>query len=644
MCQEMGKPLAQGKAEVMKCAYLVDWYAENGAEFLKDTEYPALPGFQKSFVTYQPLGLILSIMPWNFPMWQVTNKVLEHPSIQGVALTGSEVAGRAAVVELGGSDAYAILADCDLDMAAEAVVNARVANSGQTCIAPKRAIVEKSVKAAFEQKVVEKISRKKYGVDYGPLVHPVGRDQVAKQVVETQSQGAKLLCGGPDVKVPTSDCGKSFFPPTVLTDVRPGMTAFETEIFGPVISIIEAEDELEVIRLANQTHYGLAGAIFTSDLQKGERMAVKDIDAGMCFVNDFVRSDPSLPFGGVKSSGLGRECAAFGMLEFVNVKTICVNGFVTHWTSEGRPLESVNELLHFYVRRLSRVLVTFWLAMLWAVYLQHKNGQELQVDYVVRCLCLVEQWVHWCPNGPSWFVFALLPSWILYPLTRKLAFLFLSSAGPAVYLLLVHGNITMQEHSDMTFWPPSQMSDFVLGMTTAALVRRGGKYLHFLADFSLLVVVLVVFLLPRPATTWALHLNGWEPMLDHGLAPLLAAFILGSCADRERPGWCARLLAHPALVSLGEMSFEVYIFQRPVHDTFELFTATDEMDVQHLDITSPASQTAHLVSVAQGLLGLLAGPLGLCWRLQKLCGGSSGAVPAGPKIGALAASCAAPVR
>ncbi|CAK9014633.1 unnamed protein product, partial [Durusdinium trenchii] len=386
MCQEMGKPLAQGKAEVMKCAYLVDWYAENGAEFLKDTEYPALPGFQKSFVTYQPLGLILSIMPWNFPMWQVvrmgvptlmagngvllkhapncfgssllceellkdllpdglfrsmildvpqTNKVLEHPSIQGVALTGSEVAGRAvaakagsllkkAVVELGGSDAYAILADCDLDMAAEAVVNARVANSGQTCIAPKRAIVEKSVKAAFEQKVVEKISRKKYGVDYGPLVHPVGRDQVAKQVVETQSQGAKLLCGGPDVKVPTSDCGKSFFPPTVLTDVRPGMTAFETEIFGPVISIIEAEDELEVIRLANQTHYGLAGAIFTSDLQKGERMAVKDIDAGMCFVNDFVRSDPSLPFGGVKSSGLGRECAAFGMLEFVNVKTICV--------------------------------------------------------------------------------------------------------------------------------------------------------------------------------------------------------------------------------------------------------------------------------------------------------------------------------
>ncbi|CAK9084922.1 Hypothetical protein (Fragment) [Durusdinium trenchii] len=275
---------------------------------------------------------------------------------------------------------------------------------------------------------------------------------------------------------------------------------------------------------------------------------------------------------------------------------VVVSGFVTHWTSEGRPLESVNELLHFYVRRLSRVLVTFWLAMLWAVYLQHKNGQELQVDYVVRCLCLVEQWVHWCPNGPSWFVFALLPSWILYPLTRKLvylaeeigggagllffqAFLFLSSAGPAVYLLLVHGNITMQEHSDMTFWPPSQMSDFVLGMTTAALVRRGGKYLHFLADFSLLVVVLVVFLLPRPATTWALHLNGWEPMLDHGLAPLLAAFILGSCADRERPGWCARLLAHPALVSLGEMSFEVYIFQRPVHDTFELFTATDEMDV-----------------------------------------------------------------
>ncbi|CAL1159487.1 unnamed protein product [Cladocopium goreaui] len=387
MCQEMGKPVAQGKAEVLKCAYLVDWYAKHGAEFLKDTEYPALPGFSKSFVTYQPLGLILAIMPWNFPMWQVIrmgiptlmagnavllkhahncfgsglfceellkqlelpeglfrslivdvpeiHQVLEHPLVQGVALTGSEVAGRAvaakagsllkkAVVELGGSDAYAILADCDLAQAAAAVVDARVANSGQTCIAPKRVIVEKQVKAAFEELVLERVKAKQYGVDYGPLVHPIGRDQVAKQVRDSMAEGARLLHGGPEVAKPSDDCGKSFFPPTVLTDVQPGMTCFEHEIFGPVIAIIEAEDEAEVIRLANQTKYGLAGAVFTRDLEKGQRMAVKDLEAGMCFVNDFVRSDPSLPFGGVKASGLGRECAAFGMLEFVNVKTICV--------------------------------------------------------------------------------------------------------------------------------------------------------------------------------------------------------------------------------------------------------------------------------------------------------------------------------
>eukprot|EP00439_Symbiodinium_sp_Y106_P047972 s5663_g6.t1 len=386
VCQEMGKPVQQGKAEVLKCAYLVDWYVENGAKFLEDTEYPALPGFQKSFVTYQPLGTVLSVMPWNFPIWQVirmgiptlmagnavllkhapncfgsglacedmlaqldiphglfrsliidvpqVSTVLEHPSVQGVALTGSEGAGRAvaakaggllkkAVIELGGSDAYAVLADADLDVAADAVVNARVANSGQTCIAPKRAIVDKRIKAAFEQKVLEKVASKKYGVDFGPLVHPKGRDDVAAQVQESQAQGARLLCGGPS-EPPTGDCGTSFYPPTVLTDVKPGMTAFETEIFGPVIAIIEAEDEEDILRLANQTSYGLAGAVFTKDVQKGERLAVKEIEAGMCFVNDFVRSDPSLPFGGVKNSGLGRECAAFGMLEFVNVKTICV--------------------------------------------------------------------------------------------------------------------------------------------------------------------------------------------------------------------------------------------------------------------------------------------------------------------------------
>jgi len=388
MCKEMGKPVAQGKAEVLKCAYLVDWYAQHGASFLRDVEHPALPGFQKSYVSYQPLGVVLSIMPWNFPMWQVirmgvptmmagngvllkhapncfgtallceellnslpgvprdlfrslvidvpqVDAVLGHDAVQGVALTGSELAGRAvaskaggllkkAVIELGGSDAYAVLADADLDVAAEAVVAARVLNAGQVCIAPKRAIVDKSVKTAFEQKVLDKLAKRTYGVDFGPLVHAKARNDVAAQVEETRAAGAKLLAGGVDAPVPEGDCGDAFFAPTVLTDVKPGMTAFDKEIFGPVISIIEADNEQHAIELANRSPYGLGGAVFTQDRAKGEHIAVQELEAGMCFVNDFVRSDPSLPFGGVKNSGLGRECAAFGMLEFVNVKTICV--------------------------------------------------------------------------------------------------------------------------------------------------------------------------------------------------------------------------------------------------------------------------------------------------------------------------------
>eukprot|EP00443_Scrippsiella_acuminata_P077538 CAMPEP_0115445274 /NCGR_PEP_ID=MMETSP0271-20121206/38829_1 /TAXON_ID=71861 /ORGANISM="Scrippsiella trochoidea, Strain CCMP3099" /LENGTH=400 /DNA_ID=CAMNT_0002871235 /DNA_START=75 /DNA_END=1278 /DNA_ORIENTATION=- len=314
MCKEMGKPTVQGKAEVLKCAYLVDWYAEHGASFLKDEEHPALPGFQKSYVSCN--GVLLKHAPNCFGSALLCEElfkalpgvpqdifrslvidvpqvdaVLEHDAVQGVALTGSEGAGRAvaakaggllkkAVIELGGSDAYAVLADADLDVAAEAIVNARVLNAGQVCIAPKRAIVDKSVKGAFEQKVLDKLAQKKYGVDFGPLVHAKARQDVAAQVEETAAAGAKVLAGGVGAPVPESDCGDAFFAPTVLTDVKPGMTAFDKEIFGPVISIIEAEDEQHAIALAN--------------------------------------------FGGVKNSGLGRECSAFGMLEFINVKTICV--------------------------------------------------------------------------------------------------------------------------------------------------------------------------------------------------------------------------------------------------------------------------------------------------------------------------------
>jgi len=255
--------------------------------------------------------------------------------VRGVALTGSEAAGRAvaakagyllkkAVIELGGSDPYVLLADADLDQAAEAVVNARVLNTGQVCIAPKRVIVDRRVKPDFERLVLEKLAKKVYGVDYGPLASAAFREQVASQVMASQAGGAKLLAGGTDVPAPAGDTGGAFMAPTVLTDVQPGMVAFDEEIFGPVISIIEAEGEGHAVELANQSRFGLGGAVFTRDQARGELIAKDSIEAGMCFVNDFVRSDPSLPFGGIKSSGMGRECHMFGMHEFTNIKTICV--------------------------------------------------------------------------------------------------------------------------------------------------------------------------------------------------------------------------------------------------------------------------------------------------------------------------------
>ncbi|CAE8615341.1 unnamed protein product [Polarella glacialis] len=246
--------------------------------------------------------------------------------------------------------------------------------------------------------------------------------------------------------------------------------------------------------------------------------------------------------------------------------------------------------------------------MAFACWALAMTGTHWDIAYLVKCALFVEQWFEWCPNGPSWFVFALLPSWILYPFTRKVVVaaeaqfgdlglwalllgLWALSFGPALVLLVLHGNITMQQHSDMMFWPPSQMADFAIGMTTAAMVRRrsclqtGGWPIEssaLLADISLSVIVGVVFFLPRPPRTWALHLNGWEPLLDHGLALAIAGFLLGSCTEQEdcKPvGLGAKLLGHPALASLGEMSFEVYIFQRPMHDIFALFFDADSPEV-----------------------------------------------------------------
>lgn len=384
---EMGKPIPQAEAELKKCAMLIDWYAEHGPGLLADTPRPALPGFRNCFVTYQPLGVILSVMPWNFPFWQAlrmavptmlagnavvlkhasncqgsalmveeiikaanvpenlfrtlvipsgqVNAVLENPLVRGVALTGSTHAGQTvaakagsllkkAVIELGGSDGYAIFEDADLDVAAKAVVDGRMVNTGQSCIGPKRVIVHKAIRAEFEKKVVANLAAKKYGTDWGTLVNAAAREEISEMIDSSVAAGAKVILGGTNVALPDGDCGEAFVHPTVLSGVKPGMDVFDKEVFGPVIPIIEADSDEHAVELANQSEFGLGGAVFTKDLEKGSRVATQEMESGMCFVNDFVRSDPSLPFGGIKTSGLGRECAEFGLREFTNIKTIAV--------------------------------------------------------------------------------------------------------------------------------------------------------------------------------------------------------------------------------------------------------------------------------------------------------------------------------
>jgi succinate-semialdehyde dehydrogenase/glutarate-semialdehyde dehydrogenase len=229
------------------------------------------------------------------------------------------------VLELGGSDPYVVLEDADLEMAADACVSSRLINSGQSCIAAKRFIVLEPVRRRFEELFVEKMKARKTGdplepgVDLGPLARRDLRDAVHQQVQATVAAGARVLLGG---TVP--DGPGAFYPPTVLTDVKKGMTAFDEEVFGPVAAIVPAKDEAEAIRLANDSPFGLGAAVFTRDLARGERIAARALEAGNCFVNAFVRSDPRLPFGGIKESGYGRELSSFGIREFVNIKTVYV--------------------------------------------------------------------------------------------------------------------------------------------------------------------------------------------------------------------------------------------------------------------------------------------------------------------------------
>ncbi len=383
---EMGKPIMQAREEIEKCAITLEYYAQNGEKFLADQEVKTEA--HKSYITFKPLGIILGIMPWNFPYWQVfrafgpiamggnvmilkhasnvsgcaleiekiiikagapigllttlllpvnrVDRLINNPAIAAITLTGStqsgkhvaEAAGRnlkKCVLELGGSDAYIILEDADIEKAAEICVNGRLKNSGQSCVAAKRFIVIKSIYNAFEKALTEKMKKIAFGdpLDEKNIVGPMARfdlrDILHKQVENSILQGAKLLCGGyiPEEK-------GAYYPPTVLGKVKKGMVAYNEELFGPVAAIIEAKDEKEAFKIANDSIYGLGGGVISGNQERAERLAVEELEAGSCFINDFVHSDPRLPFGGIKQSGFGREIGTFGIMEFMNIKTIYV--------------------------------------------------------------------------------------------------------------------------------------------------------------------------------------------------------------------------------------------------------------------------------------------------------------------------------
>ena len=386
MTKEMGKPIKQSIAEAEKCAWVCEYYADNAEKFLSQKEIPT--GSTKSFISFQPIGIVLAIMPWNFPFWQVfrfaspalmagnvgilkhasnvqgcaieieklfleagfpkfafsnlvigskkVRNVIKNSKISAVTLTGSTPAGKSVaslagsllkktVLELGGNDPYVILEDADLDNAVKSCIAGRMLNAGQSCIAAKRFIVVQSSLKEFIDKVHNEIKKMKMGdpinpdINIGPMVNNIARDELHQQVLISIEKGAKLLFGG---KIPQLD--GAFYPPTLLVDVEPGMPAFDDELFGPVAVVISAKDQSHAIELANKTNFGLGAAIFTRDLDKGENIATKELEAGSCFVNDFVKSDPRLPFGGIKESGYGRELSEFGIQEFVNIKSVVV--------------------------------------------------------------------------------------------------------------------------------------------------------------------------------------------------------------------------------------------------------------------------------------------------------------------------------
>jgi len=385
MALEMGKPLKQGIAEAEKCALGCEYYAGHAEAHLAPETVKT--DAAKSYVAFEPIGVVLAVMPWNFPFWQVfrfaapalmagntgvlkhasnvpgcaiaiedvfaqagfpkgvfrtlligsrqVKAVIEHPRVSAVTLTGSTPAGKAVaaqagaalkktVLELGGSDPYVVLEDADLEYAVNTCATSRLINSGQSCVNAKRFIIVEPLVAAFTGKLVAAMKARRMGdplaegTDVGPQARPDLRDELHQQVVDSIAKGARLLLGG---EIPP---GKgSFYPPTVLADVKPGMPAYDEELFGPVASILAARDEADAVRIANDSIFGLGAAVFTRDAARGERVA-RELEAGCAFVNTLVASDPRLPFGGIKESGYGRELGTYGIREFVNVKTVYI--------------------------------------------------------------------------------------------------------------------------------------------------------------------------------------------------------------------------------------------------------------------------------------------------------------------------------
>jgi len=386
MAREMGKPIAQGRGEIDKCAWLCEHYAAAGPDMIAPLQVATEA--RRSWVSFQPLGTVLAVMPWNFPFWQVFRaavpallagntmllkhasnvpgsaiaieevfgeaglppdtfavaladaelvpRIIAHPGIAAVTLTGSVSAGRAVarvagenlkktVLELGGSDAYLVLADADVASAAQLCAKSRLINGGQSCIAAKRFVVDSTISADFESAMVERMRAAVMGdpmleeTEVGPMAREDLRDELHRQVQDSVARGARLLLGGEVPRQPGA-----WYPPTVLADVGPGMPAYDEELFGPVAAIITAAGTQDAIRIANDSRFGLGAAVLTADAERGAAIAEHQLVAGSCFVNALVKSDPRLPFGGVRDSGYGRELSEFGIREFVNIKTVWV--------------------------------------------------------------------------------------------------------------------------------------------------------------------------------------------------------------------------------------------------------------------------------------------------------------------------------